>query len=47
MSFTSVPGVLPAKMVVKMPLRRGRNQTDSKDEKEKYMYWRRKMEPHT
>lgn len=27
MSFTTVPGVTPAKMVVKMPLRRGKNQT--------------------
>lgn len=44
MSFMSVPGVLPAKMVVKMILSRGRNQTGKpKEETEKGMYWGRKM----
>lgn len=35
MSLTSVPGVLPAKMVVRMPLRRGRNQKPQEEEEEK------------
>ena len=40
----SVPGVLPAKMVVKMILSRGRNQTGKpKEETEKEMSWGRKM----
>lgn len=48
MSFSSVPGVLPAKLVVKMPLRRERDQTESKgQEGEKWeMHWRRKMGPY-